>query len=80
MFYVFYIYKYIIYKYMYKPCYKSLEYNSTSNKIWYVHAKGYISKCWIDPRTNLIVEERIPYNQPNNYLKFLDNYFLHNLK
>lgn len=62
--------------------YKSLEYieNSNSNKVWYIQSKGYIIKSWVDPQTNLIVEKRIPYNQPNNFLNYLDNYFKNDLK
>jgi hypothetical protein len=65
-----------------KPCYKSLEYNenTNSNKVWYIQSKGYIIKSWVDPHTNLIVEKRIPYNQPNNFLNYLDNYFKNDLK
>ena len=50
-------------------------YNSDTIKVWYTHTKGYIIKRWVDPKTNLIVEERLPYNQPSNYLTFLNNYF-----
>lgn len=63
-----------------KQCYKSLEYNSTDSKVWYKHTKGFIVKSWVDPNTNLIVEEKIPYNQPNHFLNFLDNYFKNDLR
>ena len=60
-----------------KPCYAlfcSNDYNNTEHKVWYTHYKSYIVKSWIHPISNRIIEEKIPYNQPNNYLKFLDNY------
>jgi len=65
-----------------KPCYalfckgdtQSNDFNNMENKVWYTHYKSYIVKSWLHPVTNRIVEEKIPYNQPNNYLKFLDNY------
>ena len=47
---------------------------SSDNKIWYTHYKSYIVKSWIHPESNRIIEEKIPYNHPSNYLKFLDNY------
>ena len=61
-----------------KTCLQSIDINSNSN-VWYTHTKGYIIKSWID-QNNMIIEEKIPYNQPNNYLKFLDNYFMYKLK
>jgi hypothetical protein len=65
-----------------KPCYASFykgdtpsnDFNNMEHKVWYTHYKSYIVKSWIHPITNRIIEEKIPYNQPNNYLKFLDNY------
>jgi len=61
--------------------YSSLEYNNTSNdnKIWYTNNRGCICKSWYDPKTNRIYEEKIPYNHPNNTLKFLDEYFRYKL-
>lgn len=64
----------------YNKCYQSLEYNNQSEKIWYTHYRGYIVKSWLCPKTNLIMEEKIPYNRPNNFLNFLDNYFRYQLK
>ena len=63
-----------------KKCYSSYEYNGEDNRVWYNHYRGYIIKSWVDPKTNLIVQEKLPYNQPNHYLKFLDNYFMYNLR
>ena len=54
-------------------------YNSDT-KIWYTHYKGYIVKSILNKKTNQIIEEKIPYNQPSNYLTFLDNYFKYSLK
>lgn len=69
---------------MYNKSKKYSEYNNSSEynepRVWYKHAKGFIIKSWVDPKTNLIVEERMPYNQPNHYLHFLDNYFKYNLR
>jgi hypothetical protein len=48
-------------------------------KVWYTKYRGYIVKNWIDPKTNLIRQMKIPYNQPNNFLDFLDNYFMYKL-
>jgi len=62
-------------------CYQSVDYQSNNNsQIWYTHYRGYIIKNWIDKDTNRIVQEKIPYNQPNNYLNYLDNYFMYKLK
>lgn len=61
-------------------CYKSLEYNDQSEKIWYTHYRGYIVKSWLCPYTNRIMEEKIPYNQPCNIIRFLDHYFKYDLK
>jgi hypothetical protein len=52
-----------------KTCFQSININTTNTKVWYVHSKGYIIKNWIEPNTNKILQEKIPYNQPNNYLK-----------
>lgn len=60
-------------------CYQSLEYNDNNIKVWYNNYRGYIVKNWVDPKTNLIMQEKVPYNQPNNFLKFLDNYFQNKL-
>ena len=68
---------------MYKnnKCYQSIDYQSNNNsQIWYTHYRGYIIKNWVDKDTNMIVQEKIPYNQPNNYLNYLDNYFMYKLK
>ena len=50
-----------------------------TTKVWYTKYRGYIVKNWIDPDTNLIKQMKIPYNQPNNFLQFLDNYFTYKL-
>lgn len=59
--------------------YKSLEYNSPTVKVWTTHTKGFIIKNWVDPDTNKIMEERLPYNQPQHYLNNLNNYFKYKL-
>jgi hypothetical protein len=62
---------------MSKNNYCSLNGSNEKNeikKIWYTHYKGYIVKSYLEPITNRIIEEKIPYNQPNHYLKFLNNY------
>jgi hypothetical protein len=61
-------------------CYQSIDYQSNNSQIWYTHYRGYIIKNWIDKNTNRIIQEKIEYNQPNNYLKYLDNYFMYKLK
>lgn len=63
-----------------KPCYEGLEYNSSSNKVWYTNYRGYIVKSYIHPETNMIIEEKKPYGQPNVFLHFLDDYFKYKLK
>lgn len=45
------------------------------NKVWYTHYRGYIVKSILDIETGEIYEKMIPYNQPSNFRKFLDNYF-----
>lgn len=61
-------------------CYKSIDYQNNNSQIWYTHYRGYIIKNWVDKDTNRIVQEKIQYNQPNNYLNYLDNYFMYKLK
>jgi hypothetical protein len=53
----------------------SSEYNNETNKIWYNHYRGYIVKNYLDPNTNMIIQKKIPYNQPNNIINFINNYF-----
>ena len=60
--------------------YHSYSSNNEIDKIWYTNYRGYIVKSWLCPETNRIMEEKIPYNQPNNFLHFLDNYFKYKLK
>ena len=60
-------------------CNQSLVYNSNSNKVWYNQYRGYIVKNWIDPNTNLIVQEKMQYNNPNNIIHFFDDYFRYKL-
>jgi hypothetical protein len=62
-----------------KNYYASIEYNTTPN-VWYTHYRGYIVKNRVDKDTNRIIQEKIEYNQPNNYLNYLDNYFKYKLK
>ena len=59
--------------------YKSIQYKDNNQHVWYNHYGGYIIKSWIDKDSNRIMQEKIPYNQPNNYLKLLDNYFKYRL-
>lgn len=59
--------------------YKSIQYKDYNQNVWYNHYRGYIVKSWIDNDSNRIMQEKIPYNQPNNYLNFLDNYFKYRL-
>ena len=63
-----------------KPCYQELEYNSNNGNVWYTHYRGYIVKSYLEHNTNRIIEEKIPYGQPSNFLNFLDNYFKYKLK
>ena len=48
-------------------------------KVWYSHFRGYIIRSYLDPITNRIVNEKIPYNQPNVFTNFLDDYFRYKL-
>ena len=68
---------------MYKnnKCYQQFDSTNIENnsKIWYTHYRGYIIKNWVD-KDNRIIQEKIEYNQPDNYLKYLDNYFMYKLK
>ena len=68
-----------------KNYYKSIDYNidnidNNNSQVWYTHYRGYITKSWIDKNTNKIVQEKIQYNQPDNYSNFLKNYFMYKLK
>jgi hypothetical protein len=47
--------------------------------VWYIHTRGYIIKYWYD-ENNKIMREKIPYNQPNHFDLFLNNYFKNQLK
>jgi len=51
-----------------------------NTKVWYTHYRGYIVKSYLNPSTNRIVEEKIPFNQPNNFTNFLNNYFQNKLR
>ena len=66
-----------------KKIYQSLECNNSeinnTQHVWYTHYRGYIVKSTIDRNTNKIIEEKMPYNQPNNYINFIDNYFKYKL-
>ena len=53
--------------------------NNEETKVWYTQYRGYIVKSWIDSETNLIKQMKIPYNQPNNFLHYLDYYFTYKL-
>ncbi len=48
-------------------------------KVWYTHYRSYIVKSVLDPETDMIHEKMIPFNQPSNFRKFLDNYFTNEL-
>ena len=48
-------------------------------KVWYTNYRGYIVKSTLELHTNRIREEKIPYNHPNTFLNFLDNYFKNEL-
>ena len=54
--------------------------NHTTTKVWYTHYGGYIVKSYLNPHTNRIIEEKIPFNQPNNFTSFLNNYFQNKLR
>jgi hypothetical protein len=58
-----------------QKCYSSINYKINEEKVWYNQYRGYIVKSWIDKNTNLIQQKKIPYNQPNNFINFLNNYF-----
>lgn len=45
------------------------------SKSWFNERGGYIFKSTLDPVTGKIIEERLAYNQPNTYTKFLNDYF-----
>ncbi len=45
-----------------------------NSHVWYTHYRGYIIKNWFDKETNRIMQEKIPYNQPNNFIQYLDKY------
>ena len=57
-----------------------MENNMNNTKVWYTHYRGYIVKSYLNPFTNRIVEEKIPFNQPNNFTNFLNNYFQNKLR
>ena len=59
--------------------FSGVQMKENTTKVWYTKYRGYIVKNWIDPDTNLIKQMKIPYNQPNNFLQFLDNYFTYKL-
>ncbi len=61
-------------------------YNSNENdvkcnneRVWYNHYKGCIVKNYLDPKTNRIHQEKIAYNQPDNFLVYLNKYFMNDL-
>jgi hypothetical protein len=48
-------------------------------KVWYSKYRGCLVKNWIDPQTGLIKQMKIPYNQPDNFLNYLNYYFTYKL-
>ncbi len=63
--------------------YSNINYSNTNpniEKVWYSQYRGYIIKNWIEKGTNKIKQEKLEYNQPNNFLGFLNNYFTYKLK
>lgn len=48
-------------------------------KVWYTHYRSYITRSYLEPVSNLIIEEKIPYNQHTNFQNFLKNYFQNDL-
>jgi hypothetical protein len=60
-------------------CYLSYNKNRDESKVWYNQYKGFIVKSWIDPGSNRIFQEKIPYNQPDNFINFLNNYFTYKI-
>ena len=62
---------------------KNCNSNFNSNcsiKTWTTHFRGFIVKSTLDPITNRIIEERIPYSMPSQYKKEIDDFFRYKLK
>ncbi len=53
--------------------------NNQVSKVWYTQYRGYIVKNWIDTETNLIKQMKVSYNQPSNFVNYLDYYFTYKL-
>ena len=53
---------------------------TNTQKVWYTHINGKITRSTIDPSNNRVIQKSINYNHPNETLKFLDEYFRYKLK
>jgi hypothetical protein len=69
---------YIPFKNHFTPL-KDEERLTQEGKVWYTHYKSYITRSYLEPVSNLIIEEKIPYSQHTNFQNFLKNYFQNDL-
>ena len=51
-----------------------------SPRVWWNDYRGCITKSTLYPGQKIIQQEAIPYNQPENFLEFLDCYFKNDLR
>jgi hypothetical protein len=49
-------------------------------RVWWNDYRGCITKSTLYPGGKIIKQEAIPYNQPENFVKFLDCYFKNDLR
>lgn len=64
-------------------CYYPFDMNNTSRsevRVWYNHYRGYVVRNTYNPNTNRILQQRLEYNSPNNYVQQIDDFFMYKLK
>jgi hypothetical protein len=54
--------------------------NKQTVRVWYTNINGCITKSYNNPITNKIIQEKIPFNHPSNFTKWIDDYFKNKLK
>jgi len=64
-------------------CYYPFDMNNTGRsevRVWYNHYRGYVVRNTYNPNTNRILQQRLEYNSPNNYVQQIDDFFMYKLK
>ena len=60
-------------------CFYQYDLNNNETRVWYRHFKQCIVRSYLDPVTNKIIEQAIPYGTPGEYQKEINDYFRYKL-